>query len=132
MGPCKGLSVYGIESQSDIWRICKMNLAMRGIEAKNIKCADCLLEHPYEKLKANRILANPPFNMGEWGHEKIKDDARKYGTPSSGKPGGNYAFLSHMIHHLHDNDGKLGLVLANGSMSAKSFFFISDIVATLQ
>ena len=116
----KGLSVYGVESQSDIWRICKMNLAMRGIEAKNITCADCLLEHPYEKLKANRILANPPFNMGEWGHEKIKDDARfsKYGTPSSGKPGGNYAFLSHMIYHLHDNDGKLGLVLANGSMSA--------------
>ena len=115
----KGLSVYGVESQSDIWRICKMNLAMRGIEAKNITCADCLLEHPYEKLKANRILANPPFNMGEWGHEKIKNDVRflKYGTPSSGKPGGNYAFLSHMVHHLHDNDGKLGLVLANGSMS---------------
>ena len=79
-----------------------------------------LLEHPYEKLKANKILANPPFNMGEWGHEKIKDDIRfsKYGTPSSGKSGGNYAFLSHMIHHLHSNDGKLGLVLANGSMSA--------------
>ncbi|MDI1495076.1 MAG: N-6 DNA methylase [Cenarchaeum symbiont of Oopsacas minuta] len=116
----KGISVYGVESQSDIWRICKMNLAMRGIEAKNIMCADCLLDHPYEKLKANRILANPPFNMGEWGHEKIKDDVRfaKYGTPSSGKPGGNYAFMSHMIHHLNEKDGKLGLVLANGSMSA--------------
>ena len=116
----KGISVYGIESQSDIWRICKMNLAMRGIEAKNITCADCLLDHPYDKLKANRILANPPFNMGEWGHEKIKDDARfdKYGTPSSGKPGGNYAFMSHMIYHLDNKDGKLGLVLANGSMSA--------------
>ena len=115
------LSVYGVESRSDIWRICKMNLAMRGIEAKNIVCADCLLEHPYEKVRANRILANPPFNMGEWGHSKIKDDARfaKYGTPGGGKPGGNYAFMSHMIHHLDEKDGKLGLVLANGSMSAR-------------
>ena len=116
----KGISVYGVETRSDIWRICKMNLAMRGIEAKNIKCADCLLEHPYEKVKANRILANPPFNMGEWGHAKLKDDVRfsKYGTPSEGKPGGNFAFMSHMIYHLDEKDGKLGLVLANGSMSA--------------
>ncbi len=115
----KGISVYGVESQSDIWRICRMNLAIRGIEAKNIKCADCLLEPPHKKLKANKILANPPFNMGEWGHEKIKDDIifAKYGTPSSGKPGGNYAFMSHMIYHLNDKEGKLGLVLANGSMS---------------
>jgi len=115
----KGISVYGVETRSDIWRICKMNLAMRGIEAKNIACADCLLEHPYEKVKANRILANPPFNMGEWGYEKIKDDIRfaKYGTPSNSKAGGNYAFMSHMIYHLDEKDGKLGLVLANGSIS---------------
>jgi len=116
----KRLSVYGVESQRDIWRISKMNLTMRGIEAKNIKNADCLLENPFEKVKANRILANPPFNMGEWGHAKIKNDAifSKYGTPGDGKPGGNYAFMSHMIHHLDEKDGKLGLVLANGSMSA--------------
>ena len=114
-----GISVYGVESRSDIWRICKMNLAMRGIEAKNITCADCLLEHPYEGVSANRILANPPFNMGDWGHTKLKDDIRfaKYGTPNNGKPGGNYAFMLHMIHHLDEKDGKLGLVLANGSMS---------------
>lgn len=115
-----GISVYGVETRSDIWRICKMNLAMRGIEASNIMCADCLLDHPYEKVKANNILANPPFNMGEWGYEKLKDDARfaKYGIPSGNKPGGNYAFMLHMIHHLDDKDGKLGLVLANGSLSA--------------
>ena len=79
----KNLSVYGVESQRDIWRISKMNLTMRGIEAKNIKNADCLLKNPFEILKANRILANPPFNMGEWGHAKIKDDVifSKYGTP---------------------------------------------------
>jgi len=116
----KGISVYGVETRSDIWRICKMNLAMRGIEGKNITCADCLLEHPYAKVKANRILANPPFNMGEWGHAKLKDDVRfkKYGTPSDSKAGGNYAFMSHMIHHLDEKDGKMGLVLANGSLTA--------------
>ena len=115
----KGTSIYGVDSQQDIWRIAKMNLTMRGIEAKNIKNADCLLDHPFEKVKANRILANPPFNMGEWGHEKLGSDARfaKYGMPGDGKPGGNYAFMSHMIHHLDEKDGKLGLVLANGSMS---------------
>jgi type I restriction enzyme M protein len=115
----KGISVYGVESRSDIWRICKMNLAMRGIEAKNIENADCLLEHPHEKVKANFVLANPPFKMGMWGHEKLKDDVRfsKYGTPSSGKPGGDYAFMSHMIYHLDEKNGKMGLVLDNGSMS---------------
>ena len=116
----KGISVYGVETRSDIWRICKMNLAMRGIEAKNITNADCLLEHPHEKVKANFILANPPFNMGEWGYAKLKDDIRfsKYGTPGDSKPGGNYAFMLHMIHHLDEKNGKLGLVLANGSMSS--------------
>ncbi len=115
----KGISVYGVESRIDIWRICKMNLAMRGIEAKNIANADCLLEHPYQNIKANYILANPPFKMGEWGFEKLQNDVRfsKYGTPSSGKPGGDYAFMSHMIHHLDEKNGKLGLVLDNGSMS---------------
>ena len=117
----KGISIYGVESQQDIWRIAKMNLTMRGIEAKNIKNADCLLDHPFQKLKANRILANPPFNMAEWGHEKLTNDARfaKYGIPGGGKPGGNYAFMSHMIYHLDEKDGKLGLVLANGSMSGE-------------
>ena len=116
----KGTSIYGVDSQQDIWRIAKMNLTMRGIEAKNIKNADCLLDHPFAKVKANRILANPPFNMGEWGHEKLVNDTRftKYGMPGDGKPGGNYAFMSHMIYHLDEKDGKLGLVLANGSMSA--------------
>jgi len=115
----KGTSIYGVESQRDIWRIAKMNLTMRGIEAKNIVRNNCLLDHPFEKVKANRILANPPFNMGEWGHEKLTNDTMfaKYGMPGDGKPGGNYAFMSHMIHHLDEKDGKLGLVLANGSMS---------------
>ncbi|MBT5171007.1 MAG: N-6 DNA methylase [Candidatus Nitrosopelagicus sp.] len=114
------LSPYGIESRPDIWRICKMNLAMRGINSNNILGPyDCLVEHPLEDLKANYIIANPPFRIGAWGHEKLKNDVRfaKYGVPSSGKPGGDYAFLSHMIYHLDEKNGKLGIVLDNGSMS---------------
>lgn len=118
-GKGKGISIYGVETRSDIWRICKMNLAMRGIEAKNISNADCLLEHPFEKVKANFVIANPPFKMAEWGFKKLQDDIRftKYGTPSDGKPGGDYAFMSHMIYHLDEKNGKMGLVLDNGSMT---------------
>ncbi len=115
------LSPYGIESRPDIWRICKMNLAMRGINSNNIiGPADCLTEHPLEDLRANYILANPPFKVGEWGYEKLKNDVRfaKYGTPSDSKPGGDYAFMSHMIHHLDEKNGKLGLVLDNTSMTS--------------
>jgi len=116
----KKLSVYGVEKQTGIWRIAKMNLALRGIESKNIKNNDCLLEHPFANLKANRVLANPPFNQREWGHDKLTDDARfrEYGLPTPSKPGGNFAFMSHMLYHLDDKDGRMGIVLANGSMSA--------------
>jgi len=116
----KALSVYGIEKQTGIWRICKMNLALRGIESKNIVRADCLLEHPFPKLKANRVMANPPFNLREWGHDQLVNDARfrEYGLPSPSKPGGNYAFMEHMLYHLDDKEGRMGIVLANGSMSA--------------
>jgi type I restriction enzyme M protein len=115
-----GISIYGVESQTGIWRICKMNLAIRGIESKNIKNDDCLVGNPFPDLKANRIMANPPFNLREWGYERMKDDKqfRDYGTPSDSKPGGNYAFMEHMIYHMDEQDGRMGLVLANGSMSA--------------
>ncbi len=116
----KGISIYGIEKQTGIWRICKMNLSIRGIESKNITRADCLLEHPYPNLKANRVMANPPFNLREWGYDHLKDDKRfsQLGVPSPSKPGGNYAFMEHMLYHLNEKDGRMGLVLANGSMSA--------------
>jgi type I restriction enzyme M protein len=116
----QSLAPYGIESRPDIWRICKMNLALRGINSNNIVGPlDCLIDHPLEDLKANYILANPPFKVKEWGHDKLKNDVRfaKYGTPSNSKPGGDYAFMSHMIYHLDENNGKLGLVLDNGSMA---------------
>lgn len=114
-----GLSIYGVESQTGIWRICKMNLAIRGIESKNIKNDDCLIGNPFSNLKANRIMANPPFNLREWGYEKLKGDKQfsKFGLPSHSKPGGNYAFMEHMIYHMDEYDGRMGLVLANGSMS---------------
>jgi type I restriction enzyme M protein len=116
----KKLSVYGVEKQTGIWRICKMNLALRGLDSKNIKRADSLLEHPFTKLKANRVMANPPFNMREWGHDQLVDDVRfrDYGLPTASKAGGNYAFMEHMLYHLDDTDGRMGLVLTNGSMSA--------------
>jgi len=115
----KKISIYGVEKQTGIWRICKMNLAIRGIESQNIKRADCLIDHPYSTLKANRVMANPPFNFREWGHDQLIDDVRfqKFGLPSASKAGGNYAFMEHMIHHLDDNDGRMGLVLANGSLT---------------
>jgi len=115
-----GISIYGVESQTGIWRIAKMNLAIRGIESKMIQNDDCLVGHPFATLKANRIMANPPFNHREWGYEKLKEDKqfKEYGLPSHSKPGGNYAFMEHMLYHLDDKDGRMGLVLANGSMSA--------------
>lgn len=115
-----GISIYGVEKRNEVWRICKMNLAIRGIDSKNIARGDCLLENPFAKLKANRVLANPPFNQREWGHEQIKEDKTfaEFGTPTPSKPGGNYAFMSHMLYHLDEKDGRMGLVLANGSMAA--------------
>lgn len=115
-----GISIYGVESQTGIWRICKMNLAIRGIESKNIKNDDCLVGHPFSNLKANRIMANPPFNLREWGYEKLRDDKQfsRYGLPSYSKAGGNYAFMEHMIYHMDEKNGRMGLVLANGSMSS--------------
>ena len=75
------LSIYGVESQNGIWRICKMNLAVRGIDSKNIIQTNSLIQDPFPNLKANRILANPPFNQGEWGLNLLQAHKmfRKYG-----------------------------------------------------
>ncbi|QLH11011.1 class I SAM-dependent DNA methyltransferase [Nitrosarchaeum sp. AC2] len=116
----QGISIYGVEKKNEVLRICKMNLAIRGIESKNIVLGDCFLDHPHSKLKANRVIANPPFNLREWGYEKLKEDARfqKYGIPTPSKAGGNYAFMEHMLYHLDEKDGRMGIVLANGSMAS--------------
>jgi type I restriction enzyme M protein len=113
------LSFYAQEFKEGIWQICKMNLILRGIDTSNVKQGDSLVSDHHPSLKANFIMANPPFNMKEWGYNQLKSEKRwKFGLPSYTKAGGNYAFMQHMLYHLDEKNGKMGLVLANGSLSA--------------
>ena len=113
------ISVYGQESNADTWKMAKMNMAIRGIDANfGPYQADTFFNDLHPTLKADFIMANPPFNLSNWGQDKLKDDKRwKYGTPPAGNA--NYAWIQHMIHHLAPN-GKIGLVLANGALSSQS------------
>ncbi|MCM1316523.1 MAG: type I restriction-modification system subunit M [Alistipes senegalensis] len=113
------ISVYGQESNADTWKMAKMNMAIRGIDADFGQYhADTFFNDLHKSLKADFIMANPPFNLSNWGQDKLKDDIRwKYGTPPAGNA--NYAWIQHMIHHLAPN-GKIGLVLANGALSTQS------------
>ena len=111
------IAVYGQESNPTTWRLAKMNLAIRGIEANlGPHHADSFHNDLHKDLKADFILANPPFNMSDWGGERLREDVRwKYGVPPMGNA--NYAWVQHMIHHLAPT-GITGFVLANGSMSS--------------
>ena len=113
------VSVYGQESNADTWKMAKMNMAIRGIDANfGPYHADTFFNDLHKTLKADFIMANPPFNLSNWGQEKLKEDVRwKYGVPPSGNA--NYAWIQHMIHHLAPN-GKIGLVLANGDLSSQT------------
>lgn len=113
------VSVYGQESNADTWKMAKMNLTIRGIDADlGPYQADTFFNDLHPTMKADFIMANPPFNLSNWGQDKLKEDKRwKYGTPPAGNA--NYAWIQHMIHHLAPN-GKLGLVLANGALSTQS------------
>jgi type I restriction enzyme M protein len=113
------ISVYGQESNADTWKMAKMNMAIRGIDADFGQYhADTFFNDLHKTLKADFIMANPPFNLSNWGQDKLKDDIRwRYGLPPAGNA--NYAWIQHMIHHLAPN-GKLGLVLANGALSTQS------------
>lgn len=113
------VSVYGQESNADTWKMAKMNMAIRGIDANfGPYHADTFFNDLHKTLKADFIMANPPFNLSNWGQEKLKEDVRwKYGVPPSGNA--NYAWIQHMIHHLAPN-GKIGLVLANGVLSSQT------------
>ena len=110
------ISVYGQESNADTWKMAKMNMAIRGIDADfGPYQADTFFNDLHKSLKADFIMANPPFNLSNWGADKLQEDLRwKYGTPPAGNA--NYAWIQHMIHHLAPN-GKIGLVLANGALS---------------
>ncbi len=110
------ISIYGQESNYTTWRLCKMNLAIRGIDGNlGPRNADSFHNDLHRDLRADFILANPPFNAKDWGGELLKDDVRwKYGVPPPNNA--NYAWLQHIIHHLAPS-GVAGVVLANGSMS---------------
>nr|MCU0905563.1 SAM-dependent methyltransferase [Tabrizicola sp.] len=112
------LSVFGQESNATTWRLAKMNLAIRGIEANlGPKWADTFHEDLHKGLMAKYVLANPPFNDSDWGGEKLRGDARwRYGVPPVGNA--NFAWLQHIIYHLAP-DGYAGVVLANGSLSSQ-------------
>jgi type I restriction enzyme M protein len=110
------IHIYGQEYTATTWRLCKMNLAIRGIDGNlGGRDADTFSSDLHKNLRADYILANPPFNIKDWGGERLKDDVRwKYGVPSVNNA--NYAWISHMISKLSPN-GIAGFVLSNGSMS---------------
>ncbi len=113
------IAVYGQESNPTTWKLAKMNLAIRGID-NNLgpEHADSFHRDLHPDLKADYILANPPFNMSDWGGERLRDDKRwQYGAPPVGNA--NFAWVQHFIHHLAPN-GLAGFVLANGSMSSNT------------
>ena len=113
------ISVYGQEANADTWKMAKMNMAIRGIEADfGAHQADTFTNDIFPHLKADFVMANPPFNYHPWGQEKLTDDIRwKYGLPPASNA--NFAWIQHMIYHLSPN-GKIGLVLANGALSSQT------------
>ena len=109
------LSIYGQESNYTTWRLAKMNLAIRGIEGQ-IEQGDSFHNDRHPDLRADYILANPPFNVSDWGGDRLRDDQRwEYGVPPAGNA--NFAWVQHFLFHLAPR-GTAGFVLANGSMSS--------------
>ena len=113
------ISVFGQEQNPTTWRLAKMNLALRGIDANlGPQWGDSFANDLHPDLRADFILANPPFNISQWGGENLRDDPRwKYGAPPPSNA--NYAWIQHMLHHLSPN-GTMATVLANGSLSSKT------------
>ena len=110
------ISIYGQESNPTTWKLAHMNLAIRGLDYRLGKMSsDTFHKNQHPDLRADFVLANPPFNTSEWGGDKLTQDSRfKHGIPPEGNA--NYAWLQHILHHLSVN-GRAGIVLANGSMS---------------
>ena len=118
-GNINNISVYGQESNPTTWKLAMMNLCLRGIDADLGQYnADTFINDIHPKLRADFIMANPPFNLSNWGRDVLEDDNRfKYGLPPDANA--NFAWLQHMIYHLSEK-GKMGMVLANGSLSSQS------------
>lgn len=113
------ISIYGQEANPSTWKMAHMNLAIRGLEGNLGKTyADTFFDDQHPTLKADFIMANPPFNLSDWGQAALQEDVRwQYGLPPSGNA--NFAWIQHMVHHLSPR-GKIGLVLANGALSSQS------------
>ena len=111
------VSIYGQESNPTTWRLAAMNLAIRGIDYNlGREPSDTFTKNQHADLRADFVLANPPFNISDWWHGSLEGDPRwVYGTPPQGNA--NYAWLQHILYHLKPN-GRAGIVLANGSMSS--------------
>lgn len=118
-GKLNDLSIYGQESNPTTWKMAQMNLAIRGIDANLGKySANTFFDDIHKAERFDYILANPPFNISDWGGERLTKDPRwDYGVPPAGNA--NFAWLQHMIHHL-SSKGKIGLVLANGALSSQT------------
>ena len=118
-GNVHNLSIYGQEKNPTTWKLAKMNLAIRSIDGNLGKfAADTFIEDLHKDLKADFVMANPPFNLSDWGQEKLLNDYRwKYGTPPKGNA--NYAWIEHMVSKLSQN-GKAAIILANGSLSSST------------
>ncbi len=120
LNPADHISIYGQESNQTTWRLAKMNLAIRGIDSSNVKWNNegSFLNDAHKDLKADFIIANPPFNDSDWSGDLLQKDARwLYGTPPSGNA--NYAWIQHFLFHLAPN-GQAGFVLSKGSLTSNS------------
>jgi type I restriction enzyme M protein len=120
-GRLDDISVYGQESNQTTYRLCRMNLAIRGIDGSNIKwnTEGSFLNNAHKDLKADYIIANPPFNVSDWSGELLRDDARwQYGVPPTGNA--NFGWVQHFLYHLKPDGGHAGFVLANGSLSSNT------------
>lgn len=115
----KHISIYGQESNPTTWKLAAMNMAIRGIDFNfGKKNADSFLDDQHPDLRADFVMANPPFNIKDWWHASLEHDVRwQYGTPPQGNA--NFAWMQHMLHHLSPT-GSMALLLANGSMSSNT------------
>ena len=119
-GRLNDISIYGQESNQTTWRLAKMNLAIRGIEASQVKWNNegSFLNDAHKDVKADYIIANPPFNVSDWSGELLRTDGRwQYGVPPAGNA--NFAWLQHFIYHLSPQ-GQAGVVLAKGALTSKT------------
>lgn len=120
LNPVDHISIYGQESNQTTWRLAKMNLAIRGIDSSNVKWNNegSFLNDAHKDLKADYIIANPPFNDSDWSGELLQKDARwQYGIPPAGNA--NYAWIQHFLYHLAPN-GQAGFVLSKGSLTTNT------------